>query len=177
MRTELRDWITVGSIIFMLSSHFIAVAAHHSPEACARLLPANITLTHDLEHVLGRIYRASPTFREQCDRIAATATLSVGVTIDSQIPRTCQAFTRFSRRGLSLNADVHLPPAGTQMPRLVGHEFEHIMEQIDGLNLRALARKPKSGVYESWPEMYETTRAQRAGLLVAAEEVAFRPAD
>jgi hypothetical protein len=170
--------ITV-SIVIALGVHIIANAKdhHQNSEACARTLPANIDLSRDFERTLARIYRRSATFRGQCDRIGAAETLSVSIQIDTAIPSTCMAFTRFRRKGLELYAEVHVPPTGLTMPQLVGHEFEHIVEQLDGLNLRALSRIRGSGVYLSSPDVFETIRAQYAGRSVARETVAARTAD
>ena len=71
---------------------------------------------------------------------------------------------------------LHLPPRGAQLAELVGHEFEHILEQVEGLNLRALADKKGSGVHEVERDLYETDRAQRTGRIVAEEVRATRSA-
>jgi hypothetical protein len=76
-----------------------------------------------------------------------------------------------------LRADVHVPPAARAIAEIVGHEFEHILEQMEGLNLRMLSRVRGSGVRESAFEVYETARAQRAGRIVAAELSAPQTAD
>jgi len=127
--------------------------------------------------MLARVYRSSATFRAQCDRIGAAGTLSVNVLLDSSIPSSYQAFTMIGRRGHALQADVHVPPAAAGIGELVGHEFEHILEQLEGLNLRMLARVRGSGVRESSLDVYETTRAQRVGRLIAVELSAPQAAD
>jgi hypothetical protein len=176
MRTELSVFVT--SIIFITTIAFgVSTLAKHDDETCERTMPANIELPCDLERSLAKIYRGSATFREQCDRIAAAGTLNVVVRLDAAIPRSCQAFTLFRRRGHVLSAEVHLPPAGTRMAELVGHEFEHIVEQLDGLNLRVLARIRDSGVHESSFDVFESARAQRAGRVVASETRAPQQAD
>lgn len=176
MGIDHRGALIVCLVVIIFGVHMIAGGPSPSG-GCPRTLPANITLDRDLERVLAKIYRASSTFRAQCDLIGATSTLSVTLLIDAHIPQSCLAFTRFSRQGRALYADVHLPPAGTMMSQLVGHEFEHIVEQIDGVNLRSLARIPRSGVYESSVNMFESERAQNAGRNVRREALAARPAD
>ena len=69
-------------------------------------------------------------------------------------------------------ADVHLPPNGGLI-ELIGHEFEHLLEQIEGLDLKRLAGVKGSGVRVLEGQVFETDRAQAAGRLVAAE--ASRP--
>lgn len=168
MRTILKRMIVVFMTIFALISFGVAIRARDDPASCPRTLPDNIELPRDLERMLARVYRGSATFRAQCDRIGAAGTLSVNVKLDTAIPSSYQAFTLICRRGHAVRADVHVPPAARAMAELVSHEFEHILEQLDGLNLRMLSRVRGSGVRESF-DVYETTRAQRAGRIVAAE--------
>jgi hypothetical protein len=138
------------------------------PQQCRRTLPANIVVAHDLARVLQRIYERSATFRMQCERIAAADRLRVTIRIDTAIPRRCRAYTIVQRRGYDIVADVRLPP-GNGLIELIGHEFEHLVEQIEGLDLKRLARVRGSGVRMQEGEFFETDRAQAAGRLVAAE--------
>jgi hypothetical protein len=172
-----RALLFIITVVIVIISGAHGIAADADPATCPRTLPANIDLPRDLERVLAKIYRASATFRGQCDRIAAAGTLSVKLRLDTNIPGSCMAFTRFQKKGHAVYADVHLPPSGTKMALLVGHEFEHIVEQLDGLDLPILARLPKSGVYETSFEVYESTRAQRVGRSVALEVATPQTAD
>jgi hypothetical protein len=56
-----------------------------------------------------------------------------------------------------------------QFGELLGHEFEHIVEQVEGINLRVLSRQRGSGVREVERELFETDRAQQAGRNIAEE--------
>jgi hypothetical protein len=176
MRTVIKRVIVVFITVTAIISLSVATRAKEIPASCPRTLPDNIELPKDLERVLARIYRGSATFRAQCDRIGSADTLSVNVRLDTAIPSSYQAFTMICRRGHALRADVHLP-ATTAIAEMVGHEFEHILEQLDGLNLRMLAHVRGSGVRESSFDVYETTRAQRAGRIVAAESRGAQNAD
>jgi hypothetical protein len=170
MRTEPKHLLVVAIIVIIATINYsVATLATESSIVCARTLPENMVLPPGMERVLMKIYQTSATFRAQCERIAAARALSVTIRLDAAIPRSCLAFTLINRRGHIVHADVHLPPAGTMMAELVGHEFEHIVEQLDGLNLRVLAHVHGSGVRESAFEVYESDRAQRAGRTVAAE--------
>ena len=177
MRTLVKRLIVVFITIFAVMSLGVATRAKEDPASCPRTLPDNIELPCDLERILARVYRGSATFRAQCNRIAAAGSLSVNVKLDTSIPSSYRAFTMIYSRGHALKADVHLPPAATAIAELVGHEFEHIVEQLDGLNLRMLSHVPGSGVRESSFDVYETTRAQRVGRIVAAELSGTQTAD
>jgi hypothetical protein len=89
------------------------------------------------------------------------------------MPSGYRAFTNIRRFGREIRADVHLPP-GRWLTELVAHEFEHLLEQIEGLNLRVLSRTRGSGVREIERELFETDRAIRAGRVVEAEASGWR---
>lgn len=131
-------------------------------------LPSNMELSPAVSRTLEALYTQSPTFRAQCERIAAAKTLRVIVRLDGAMRTNCRAFTTFQRSGREIRAEVHLPP-GHAIIELAAHEFEHVLEQIEGLNLRQLARKRGSGVREVDRELFETDRARRAGRAVADE--------
>ena len=123
---------------------------------------------HDIESAIQFIYEGSPSFRAQFARIGEANNLRVTVRIDPSIPGRCRAFTIIQRRGRNIRAEIHLPPSSDHA-ELLAHEFEHILEQIEGLDLRSLARAKESGVHELDDAAFETDRAQTAGRIVKAE--------
>jgi hypothetical protein len=161
-------WAGVTAVFLMMLCGVIAA----EPQQCRRTVPANIDVTHDLVRVLERIYQRSATFRAQCERIAGADHVRVRMRIDTAIPSRCRAYTIVRRRGYDIVADVHLPPTSALI-ELIGHEFEHLLEQIEGLDLKRLAGVKGSGVRALEGRVFETDRAQAAGRLVAAE--ASRP--
>jgi hypothetical protein len=152
---------------------FMATASAEKERCRGSMLPSNVELMADLGEVLHRIYDRSPTFRSQCERIANAPNLRVRIHINTRLPRVCRALTVVRRQGYQIRADVHLPPA-SNYPELVGHEFEHLLEQIEGLDLRRLASVRGAGVHEVERGMFETSRARRAGRVVAMEMYASR---
>ena len=162
MRVE--SWVCVMAMF--LVGFGAAIAAE---QQCRRsFLPANVFLLHDIEEPLQRIYERAPSFRAQCARIAAAKGLRVTVRIDPSMPSRCRAFTRLRRSGTQIFADVHLRPSSDHA-EMLAHEFEHVLEQIEGLNLHTLSRVKGSGVREVEFAVFETDRAQAAGEAVAAE--------
>jgi hypothetical protein len=140
------------------------------PKPCGRhVLPANIELLPYLAATLEEMYDRSATFRAQCQRIADVPHLRVSIQPDGWMRSSCRAFTTIRRRQRFVDAQVHLPPLGTMFAELIGHEFEHIIEQVEGLNLRELASVKGSGVHEVERDLFETDRAQRIGKIVADE--------
>lgn len=159
------SWVGVTAGLLLL---FGGVIAAESQQCLRSPLPANVHLLHDIERAIQSIYDRSPSFRAQCARIAGADNLRVTVRIDPSIPNRCRAYTIVQRRGNQIRAEVHLPPSSDHA-ELLAHEFEHILEQIEGLDLRRLARVKESGVYELEYAVFETDRAQAAGRVVVAE--------
>jgi len=166
MRIE--SWVGM-TVVLMMFCGAIEAERGGVPQQC-RLssLPANVELEQDLARVLQRIYDRSPSFKAQCERIARAGNLRVTVRIDTSIPSRCRAFTIVKRQGFEIRAEVHLPPSNG-LTELVAHEFEHLIEQVEGLDLKRLARVKGSGVRELEGRVFETVRAQTAGRIVAAE--------
>lgn len=50
----------------------------------------------------------------------------------------------------------------------IAHELEHVLEQVDGTDLRRLARHGLDGIVDMG-ERYETARARAVGQAVASE--------
>ena len=171
---EFKPWV----MACMASVMVIVNAVDGGAERCVRSpLPRNVELFADLGHVFQRIYERSPTFRAQCERIGEASHLRVRVRLNAALPRSCRAFTTVERySGGIIRAVVYLPP-GSDYAELVGHEFEHLIEQIEGLNLRRLSRLRGSGVREVERELFESDRAQAAGRTVYEEVRQFRATD
>jgi hypothetical protein len=132
------------------------------------VLPVNLEVQDMLARDVTQLYSQSPTFRAQCDRLAQAQNLHVTMKVDTAIPHSCRAYTIITRTKGVLCAEVHLPPTA-QLAELMGHEVEHILEQLEHLNLRKLAQVRGSGVREVGFELFETDRAQAAGKIVAEE--------
>jgi hypothetical protein len=116
--------------------------------------------------------RDSPTFRRQCIRIAAEHRLTVRIAFGSAPSRSgIRAATRMTRGEngrLTALIDIGLLE---HTEELIAHEFEHVIEQLDGVDLPARAALSNTGVtavgYAA--NMFETKRAQRTGLKVVSE--------
>jgi len=137
-------------------------------------LPHNVTIFW-YEIPLASMLRRSPTFRRQCARIAAAPQLQVSV-VPSIVPGDSdRTLTRlaFNRNG-SVQARVTVGPERNPVESLA-HEFEHILEQLDGVDLVSMAHRRATGVYATpGGERFETERALAAGRQVAREVLAHR---
>jgi len=151
-----------------------SVHQYVATEAVPRQLapPPNLVISSMFRPLVESMLRDSPTFRRQCVRIAAEPGLTVHLSF-SPPPRrsTHRAVTRFTRNaGGHLTAIVDIG-ALEDTQELIAHELEHVIEQLDGVDLAARAVMPHTGVMPIGPRgtVYETTRAQRVGLRVVSE--------
>jgi hypothetical protein len=55
------------------------------------------------------------------------------------------------------------------IPELIAHELEHIIEQLDGVELDVQATLPGTGVRACVDGSFETIRATRVGTMVSRQ--------
>ena len=134
-------------------------------------LPANLDVAPMFEAVVETLRQHSPVFRRQVARIAAEPTSRVRILLDDQ-PRLVggpEARSVFTFKGAALvSADVYLRVT-PQAPGLLAHEMEHLLEQLEGIDLEA--QSGNGVVWKSSDTAFETARAIAAGRQ-AAQEVA-----
>jgi hypothetical protein len=76
--------------------------------------------------------------------------------------------TCYRTRGAIARADVWIP-VGADAVELLAHELEHVIEQLDDVDLPALQKFADSGVRVDPAGQFETDRAITIGRLVAKE--------
>jgi hypothetical protein len=144
------------------------------PTASTDRLPAPAELAlfdapEPIERLLGRMWDESPMFRRQCTRLSQ-ASVQVRVSLDLRGDQlSAAATTEVERRGI-LTAHVHLRPVDSNHVRHLAHEIEHLLEQLDGVDLRAAVAGGVRGVRPAHTsEAFETDRAIAVGRRVALE--------
>jgi len=138
-------------------------------------LPPNLTVPHGYGELIESMLERSPTFRRQCLRIANAPGLTITIrTLHPYAAGTARARTEIVRgAGGRMVASVFIGPLN-DAAELIGHEFEHIIEQIDGVDLRVRSALPGTGVHACVDGSFETIRALRTGVLVSRETRARR---
>lgn len=120
--------------------------------------------------LLVRVSARSPFLRRQLARLAREPRLelSIGLSHRDRMARI-RAVTHIEdgadgtvRASVTLGIEV-------DTPELLGHEFEHILERLDGVRVHQRRRLGDAGVRPSNVHAFETVRAQLAGRIVAAE--------
>jgi hypothetical protein len=138
----------------------------------AAVLPPNVLPAPEYRAIVEQMLRASETFRRQCARIRRSSGLTVTVQAwlspdDVDHPKATTIFTRGPVGQLDALVRVSAPADPIE---LIAHEFEHILEQLDDVDLRVMAARHDSGVHlVSGVGGFETDRAIAAGRRVAAE--------
>jgi hypothetical protein len=145
-----------------------ASAAEEAPAVFA--LPATIQVESLLRSVTSSMLQKSPTFKRQCDIIGAAGHVVVKVRVvpapKNSITRATTTFRRYTS-GITV-ADVEIP-AASPVIELIAHEFEHIAEYVQGVDLKALAQKHPREAFQLRDGSFETQRAVQAGRAVAHE--------
>jgi hypothetical protein len=150
--------VTLGTIAWLL-------LALHAPGR----LPATMYVTRELRPHVEHMLRESVTFRWQCRRLAAAPGLSVRVQLNPHLdPARLRARSVISRiKGGGVLAVVELAGFGNSS-EWIAHEFEHIVEQLEGVEMARLADRGK-GVWRTGTNMFESVRAIDAGRAVREE--------
>jgi hypothetical protein len=131
-------------------------------------LPANLHVANSYREWMVDLIARSPTLRRQCEAITSALHVQIYLESSRYLTGCCRARANFTRDGRSIHVVIEIPITA-DFPELLAHELEHVVEQIEGLNLREMARAPRSGVREVGTNIYETNRATTAGRTAARE--------
>lgn len=163
-------WRTAPSeLTFALASNGVGVytESHRASDAVAA--PPNLMVPSAYQPAIDQMLARSPMFRRQCLRLAGAPQLSIVVRTLYPLAGGPRARAQISQAdGGRLIATVEINPLGDFM-ELLAHEIEHIIEQLDGIDLAAKATVARSGVWSCADGTFETSRAVRVGTLVASE--------
>ena len=136
---------------------------------CQATLPSNIWAADQLVPVVAELLARSASFRRQCAAIAADHAVSVAIRLTSRLASGTRAraeIRHYANGALRAVIDV---PVTRDAPELLAHEFEHVLEQMDRLDLAAMERQGGRGVTDAGEGAFETTRAIEAGRAAAGE--------
>lgn len=160
--------VVLCHVLFVLLT--VSSAAQDPQVPCADLV-ANIRVDSLLQPVIASLLRKSKIFRHQWLTIASSR--RVRVTIKPLTPgllgygtRAHATLTRYEY-GL-VRAEIEMP-IGSDYAELLPHEFEHVLEMIEGINLAQQAESSDGGIAEVDKGTFETRRARDAGLAASRE--------
>jgi hypothetical protein len=151
-------------LFFTISGHASAQSFDTLPE-----LPSNLDVPEVMAPLVTKMWRQSLTFRRQCAKLAEHSGLSISVDVARGVRSTSGARATVQRRGAHLEVSIHVDlKRPERFVEHIAHELEHVLEQIDGIDLARLSRQGVDGVI-SQAARYETARARAIGRLVARE--------
>jgi len=148
-----------------LMSFATVVLGQDMPEHC----PDNVEVDPVLQPFVDSMWERSPTFRRQCRRLAAERDARVRLLLDDLPGRPLNFKARSVvtwSDGTGLSARIHVRPSPDAMEH-IAHELEHVVEQLDGVDLQA--RAASEAAWKSGDNAYETRRAIEMGRRVARE--------
>jgi hypothetical protein len=135
-----------------------------------RQMPPTVRVDAMLQPVVTHLLARSATFRRQCAAIVQAARLDIDVRLVPRLtPSTTRARASVSRYEFGFLAIVIEIVIGTDYAELLPHEFEHALEQIEHVDLAALARTAPDRANEVGRGEFETARARDAGRAAVAE--------
>ncbi len=136
-------------------------------------MPPTITLPRELRAAVDRLLQRSPTFRDQCQRLALAPLFFVRLRIDLAMPyETMRARSVIYRKDKRpVLAVVEIGPGGPP-DQWIAHEFEH----LDGVELDAPGAW-RRGVWRTRPGIFESARAVAVGEAVGEELQCYRRSD
>ena len=146
--------------------------------AAQEWIPANVTVEDDFVlAMINEMARRSPSFRDRLLRIGTAPTVRARIrSTQLRIPNIARTQTAFvvNTQGW-LFADIQIPPQvvfSWENVEMIAHEIEHVIEQIEGVDLITLAGQRRSGVrrFNEWRGgLFETDRATNFGDAVDRE--------
>jgi hypothetical protein len=136
-------------------------------------IPRNLIVGRPYQQTIEMMRELSPTFRRQMLRIAQAPHLTITLSVDSARGNAdMRAYTTITRsQSGDLSAIVRIKDV-EHAPELIAHELEHIIEQLDGVDLGAMASRQATGVRRCECrelDTFETVRAVSVGEQVARE--------
>ncbi len=141
-----------------------------SAQTCVSRLPRNIDPGMLSEQLLG-LLESSSTFQAQCTRLAAAPWVGIQVRIAPTVVNARARTTIVRYEAGALKAVIQIG-FGEDYRELLAHEFEHVLEQLDRIDLRKEVERGAAWVGEDGA--FETLRAWSAGVQVARESEALR---
>jgi hypothetical protein len=150
-------------LVLVLAASTTAFA--QQSQECVSTIPRNIQ-AGILTDAIVALLQVSATFRAQCERIAAVRSAHVDLAIAQPLggARAQTTLTHYEAGALRAYVTIAF---GQDYDELIAHEFEHIIEQLDGVDLRAEALEGRAWLIET--NVFETRRATEAGRRVRRE--------
>ncbi len=175
IKRVLKSARTHRSVVVALQACALIVTAglHLRADTCAAPNQSPVFVVPKLQYLVDSLLVRSLTFRAQWERLAREPRLYVRIRFDPSIDDNlyrARSVIRHTDDGMVAFVDLHPFGDPTEM---LAHELEHVIEQLEGLNLAGLA-PARGGAWSTGNGVFETERAIRAGRRVL-DEARARP--
>ena len=151
----------------MVICFVVTGALRPSPGLASVALPSNLAAGAIFQAALESMWQSSPTFRRQCRRLSAAPRLRVNLLLEdlARRPASYQARSAMKRQnGVLVSVDILLTRIEDRV-ELIAHEIEHVIEQLDEIELEA--HVGGGNVWKREDGAFETRRAIEVGRRVA----------
>jgi hypothetical protein len=153
---------------------YLFLVATHAPATSSiaqEPWPKNIWVQSSLRDTMRSLWHHSPTFRAQCLKIGEHRRYHVQIVMDAALvlQRRCRAQCTLRTFSSGLVMARIAVPDKHELTELIPHEIEHVLEHIEGVDLRRNLVTGGHGVYEAGDGRLESARAISAGRKVRAE--------
>lgn len=156
-----------AGLLFFVCVLSSVVVAERQQDRCATAIPSNVDAGVFASDMIA-LLRRSETFRAQCERLAQTPRVRVKIDItyalDGGRVRAQTAIHRLPSGAIRADVVVQF---GENYRELLAHEFEHILEQVDGVDLQQEVAEGRA--WQLSGGAFETERAQAIGVQVLHE--------
>ena len=147
----------------------MTIADKAADEAVA--IPPNVVTTTLLRPLIETMWHHSPTFRAQCARVSAAPSLVVDIRFGNATQLGADRARTYVVRSSpnTGRADIYLDlelRSVDEWIELIAHELEHVIEQLDEVQLTPASRH---GVHLTASGAFETSRAIHIGQKVSSE--------
>jgi hypothetical protein len=140
-----------------------------APDGIVAMMPANLRMPDTLKPILEDVLRRSPTFRRQVQELHRAPRVRMAISYGNlsiwHLLRAESTMYRYEFGAMMVDTRLYTLK---DIVEVIAHEMEHVCEQIEGVDVKALSHKRNSGVYNTGAH-YETLRAVLAGRQVARE--------
>ena len=154
-----------AGLLFFVCVLSSVVVAERQQDRCATAIPSNVDAGVFASDMIA-LLRRSETFRAQCERLAQTPRVRVKIDVACVLDsgRAQTVIHRFPSGAIRADVVVQF---GENYRELLAHEFEHILEQVDGVDLQQEVAEGRA--WQLSGGAFETERAQAIGVQVLHE--------
>lgn len=131
-------------------------------------LPPHISVAGGYAALACDLSQRSSTLAQQLRVLTESTGVYVAIRQPMGVLYGCRARARISRSDFGVHALIEIPFTA-DFAELLSHELEHVIEQLEGIDLVRMASDARMRVYRTASGAFETERARQKGRAVRRE--------